>query len=145
MSPDDNFVSQVTNLEYLNGVNAVATQNMGPRQWMLPTGTNSDYSFSDPRFWIGPYSRSNLGLAYQQALSGPSQGICLALKLQSDYLAGQERSCRLNYLDPIRASIHAAARRAGHALPDGVLGRVVRHVQDILTAVEQAQSQGTAT
>lgn len=56
-----------------------------------------------------------------------------ALKLQNDWLTMQERAFRARHCTSVRAAIHAAARRSGHAHPQGVIQTgVVKYVEDIL-------------
>lgn len=83
------------------------------------------------------FDRAEIGQAYASCLSDPgSPGTTadtMALTLQSDWLAMQERAFRCRHETSVRASIHAAARRAGHAHEQGVIKTgVVGYIQSIL-------------
>lgn len=70
------------------------------------------------------FDRTSIGSQYADCLSGSESGTvadAMALKLQNDWLAAQERAFRLRHATSVRCAVHAAARRSGHAKESGVL------------------------
>ena len=57
-------------------------------------------------------------------------GGAAAARTQVEYVALHERAQRASWASDVRSRFHAAARRRGHSLAEGVLGRVSRAVQD---------------
>lgn len=56
-----------------------------------------------------------------------------ALTLQNDWVSMQERAFRLRHATSVRCAIHAAARRSGHAHPQGVIhAGLVKYIQDVI-------------
>lgn len=106
----------------------------GQRTWMSYPGFDPT-SITDT---VAALDRSAIAEGYADALtSGGSPGSVMADKIQSDYVAAQERAMHLQQSGPIRCRLHAAARRAAHANPaGGVLARVSSYVQDLIVAGE---------
>ena len=113
---------------------AAAVTADGQRPWMVPDlGAGS---------WTIPglaaaYDRSAIGEAYADILSSSegTLGDAMAAKLQSDYLGCQERAYRAQSTSPVRARIHAAARRSAHGnASGGVFSRIDGYVQDLIVA-----------
>lgn len=105
----------------------------GQRVWQYPgTVAPSDV----PRLGSS-FDRTQIDEAYVATLSDASNpgtsADAMALKLQADRLAAEERAFRLRHCSPVRASVHAAARRSGHSSPAGVFGGCLqRYLEDIV-------------
>ena len=57
-----------------------------------------------------------------------TSGDLIVSVMQGDYLAAQERAFRVRHQSRIRADIHAAARRMGHASDKGIFKRGIKGV-----------------
>ena len=130
----DTFVTESLRLRMYGELLAAASQEQGVRYWMYP-------NLSSPAEWTWPglaipYDRDLIAEAYDTIISDPegTDGDGMSAKLQSDYLASQERAYRLRQSGPLRCVMHAAARRAGHGNPFGAFGRVEIYAQDLIVA-----------
>jgi hypothetical protein len=132
----ERFVAQTVRLQYYGVVNSNAAVNLDQREWMVPDLLDEP-ALQSIAGLADAYARVEAAELYQAALTDPlgAAGDAMAMKLQSDYLAGQERAYRLRQMSPLRASLHASARRYAHgATGAGVFGRVASHIQDLLVA-----------
>lgn len=83
----------------------------------LPDGT------INPNGIVSAFDRWFINNEYARIIttSGPAAGgriaDVMANKEQCDWVAGLERATTLRYMSPIRAAMHAAARRQGHGDP----------------------------
>jgi hypothetical protein len=129
----DRYVTQSAVLRVKDAAAAAASLENGQRPWMVPD--LGDGSFTIPGL-ADAYDRSEMSEAYSLILTQPggTQGDAMAAKLQSDYLASQERAYRLRQSGPVRCAMHAAARRQAHGAVNGVFGRVDAFVQDLIMA-----------
>ena len=130
---DDNFLTIIQHLQASADNAADASLNAELRQWEVPTGITSVLDSES----IGTaLSRDSVGDQYGSALfNGGSSGDAASLKLQSDYLAVYERSFRARHLTPVRANLHAAARRKAHGVAtNGMFARVATYAQDLILA-----------
>jgi hypothetical protein len=115
-----------------------ATGTLG-RSWHVPN-TNGGLWDGDPHNLGGiaqAFDRAQAATLYAAALltADGSGGDVMALKLQHDYVAMQERAYRLRHLSPIRAVVHAGARRKGHSTDVvGPIDRVTAFIADLLVA-----------
>lgn len=115
---------------------ALAARGQSTRGWFVPDGEWSGDPFDLPGIAYA-FDRVAIAEAYQDFFFSPAGtvGDCLAAKLQSDYLAAQERAYRLRHLTPVRAAAHAATRLRGHAdAGAGVFARLSSFLQDVLVA-----------
>lgn len=132
----DVFLAQQEAERSYAGRASSAARGSGTRSWFVPGGSWSGDPLDLPGV-AAAFSRTAIAGAYQSFFFDPAgtAGDCLAAKLQSDYLASQERAYRLRHLTPVRAAAHACARLAGHAdAGNGVFARVSGYLQDILVA-----------
>lgn len=106
---------------------------IGQRKWRLPEGwTGNPF---DIEGISAPFDREELSEAYQTTITGDGTvSDSINIKIQSDYLAAQERAFRARYASPIRCSMHSANRRSGHSLPGGPINRVTDHLIDVQAA-----------
>ncbi len=134
----DRFRLQAEALQAEAAAIAASVTATGQRPWQ--TGDDDSKWDGDPLNIGGitlAFDRSDIGQAYASCLSDPSHpgstADAMALKLQSDWLAMQERAFRCRHETSVRAAVHAAARRAGHAHEKGVIKTgVIGYVQTIL-------------
>lgn len=115
---------------------AIANSMLGDgsqRLWMIPSPLAETSLFKPEDFGKG-FDRSEANADYEEAIHREgTMGEAAAARIQVDYAAVQERAFRSRHMTPIRAMVHAAARRAGHGNPAGVHeGVVVQHVADVL-------------
>ena len=105
------------------------------RGWYVPDPNGWEGEIFDIAGVSSAFDRSEVAALYQTALMTVlgAGGDAMALKLQSDYLAVQERAWRLRHLSPIRAVMHAGARRIGHSTGQvGAFDRVTQYIADLL-------------
>jgi hypothetical protein len=138
----ERYVTQGTLLrEYGANIGAAGVEN-AQRQWMVPDlgfGTFTVAGFAEA------YNRDFIAEAYANILSTPELGTpgdAMSAKMQSDYVAAQERAFRSRTNGPIRCAMHAASRRAAHGLANGVFGRADSYIQDVLIAGSSAPGEG---
>ena len=136
---DPRFLAQITRLQDVSASVANTTTNIehAQRSWQNPDDNNGAWSgspFDIPNI-AKAFDRAALGEAYARVMQDPkgSVGDAMSVKLQSDYLAAQERAFRLRHLSSVRARVHAAARRRGHANDEfGIFARVRDYAVDLL-------------
>lgn len=113
--------------------------NQSERTWHVPDGNGLAWQ-GDPQDLAGlshAFDRSEEAATYAASLGTTegSVGDAMALKVQHDYLALQERAYRARHMSPIRGVMHAAARRVGHATDSyGAFDRVTQFAADLLVA-----------
>ena len=83
------------------------------------------------------FDRKAIHENYTGCLSDPDKAGTVAdtqaLTLQNDWVAMQERAFRTRHATSVRSAIHAAARRSGHAHPQGVvMAGLVKYIQDVI-------------
>jgi hypothetical protein len=130
----DRFVTQLAALQaYDIAIGAANVEFGNQRQWMVPDLGSG--SFTIPGF-AGAFDRSEPATGYGESFTSEngSAGDAMAAKLQSDYLAAQERAYRSRKNSKIRCGFHAATRRTAHGAAAGVFARVAGHVQDVIQA-----------
>jgi hypothetical protein len=130
----ENFVNQGQQLRSTDEAIALALLEQGQRDWQVPVlGAIGDLSVPG---LADAYDRTEIADAYNIMITNKegSVGDAMSAKLQSDYLASQERAYRLRSVGPVRCAMHAAARRYAHGLPDGAFGRVEGYAQDLILA-----------
>ncbi len=105
------------------------------RAWQYPvTPALSPFDIPDHAVL---FDRSAIGSNYAEVLADASNpgttADALALKLQNDRIAVEERAFRTRHSSPIRATVHAAARRSAHAHPAGVFGgSLQKYLEDVI-------------
>jgi hypothetical protein len=109
------------------------------RVWQIPEAITDT---TDVTTITAGFDRTEIDTNYAEVHANPSDpgtvGDVVALKVQSDFVAIDERAFRAAHASPVRCLAHAAARRRGHGNNRGVfLGGVMRYVQDALTAGKQ--------
>lgn len=85
----------------------------------------------------GKFERAEIHENYTQCLSDPenpgTSADTQALTLQNDWVTMQERAFRTRHATSVRAAVHAAGRRAGHAHEKGVIQTgLVKYIQDVI-------------
>lgn len=142
----ERFLAQQEAARTYAEASSLAAQGADVRQWYVPDlGTGWD---GDPFNMAGvaaAFSRAEPTENYQAFFfyQFGTAGDCVAAKMQSDYLACQERAYRLRHLTPVRASAHACARHRGHANAGvGVFARLTSHIQDVLVAGSTGLPEG---
>ncbi len=126
------FVMSIVALQQHAAAAGNAARGTGQRTWMSYPGADPG-SITETATALG---RDDIAEGYLDAMvDGGSIGEVTAAKLQSDYVAAQERADHLQQSGPIRCRLHAAARRVAHAnVAGGVFARVASHAQDLLIA-----------
>lgn len=110
------------------------------RRWIDLHSEGHDFDpIYDPNGLSETFSRKEVAKdVYAATADGESPGVVgdlIAVALQGDYLACQERAYRMRTLAWQRAVYHAAARRGGHGHPAGLFRRgVLGHITKILKA-----------
>jgi hypothetical protein len=133
----ESFLNSLDVLAIVALNNASVITNVGIRQWFLG---DLDAWSGDPLDIdaIGQaFDRSEAGAFYTEVLTGPegSAGDTASCKIQSDYLALQERAFRLRHMTPIRCRLAAASRLSGQGDRNlGAFGNVGGYSQDLLVA-----------
>lgn len=93
-----------------------------PRPWYLPKGWKDENRdvLDVPNLHLPDFNRDDLNRRYVECMTPPvgTVGDIIALKLQIDYMAAEERALRLRHATPIRCIAHSLARRKGHAESD---------------------------
>lgn len=108
------------------------------RPWMLPDGLESRDLLHVPSLHSPDWDRAGLNANYDEAVaSGTSPGTIgdvVALKLQIDYMAMEERAFRLRHASIIRCQIHAHGRRKAHGMAAGLFGAINQRISNVLRA-----------
>lgn len=137
-SLSDSFLANVAALQAHAENVAAAEANTQLRSWMLSVIAYWSGNPLDINGMAQAFTRTDNSNTYAAVLADPSKGSAgdaASAKLQSDYLALQERSFRLRHATPIACRLTAAARRLGHgAAGNGVFARVTSFAQDQLVA-----------
>lgn len=108
----------------------------GPRPWQHPTGfTGSTLAIKE--LGTNEYDREEINTNFEECLQKPEAagtvGDVIALTLQVDHLAAQERAYRHRHATLVRCMAHAMGRRCGQG--NGPLfGRVRKEVEDFVKA-----------
>jgi hypothetical protein len=134
----DRYKAQLERLKDTAAAADLAARTAAGRIWHVPEGAG--IWAGDPLDIAGAAIAFNRGAAadlYYDAMTTDkgSVGDAMALKIQSDYLAAQERAWRMRHQSTVRAAMHAAARRLGHSTTTtGALDRVTQYISDLLVA-----------
>jgi hypothetical protein len=138
---DGLFTIQQDLLRAYAGAIAAAALESGQRAWLIPYLGGGP--LDNPGIAAG-FDRSDIADLYAAILTSPqgSSGDAMAMKVQSDYLASQERALHLRHKTNIACVMNAAARRLGHAAPAGSLGRVDGYAQDLILAGDSGYQSG---
>ncbi len=89
------------------------------RDWYIPKGwRGEDRDLLDiPQLHMPDFDRDLINRRYGQCVTETPKGTSgdiIALKLQMEYLAAEERAIRLRHATPVRCIIHGGVRRNGH-------------------------------
>lgn len=138
---DDRYVSQTLQLRTVAATLALAAIESGQRYWMVPDLGTGSLTITG---LAAAFDRTTIANNYATVLTSQdgTDGDVTATKVQSDYLASQERAYRLRSSGPVRCALHAAARRNAHGMTSGVFGRVDSYVQDLLVAGSAGFAEG---
>jgi hypothetical protein len=113
-----------------NTLGACNSLNTNQRRWQMPEPGAWNKNLFDITGLTEAYDRGPLNRVYMRAFTkGPQTGYldkgpegegrvsdCMAMKIQIDYLAIQERAFRLRHSSSVRCSMHAAVRRRGQSV-----------------------------
>lgn len=133
----ENFLQAVIAAETEAAAVAGSALNVQLREWALGNLDAWTGRVLIPQDIGSAFDRNEAGAVYGNALLRPNQGSAgdaMSAKVQSDYLAAMERAFRARHATPIRSELFAAARRSGHAMAAGPLGRVATYAQDLLVS-----------
>lgn len=113
-----------------------------PRDWQMPDDEKWNGDVQDQEGVVRPFDRKDINQNYEETMSSASevgvQADCTALKTQCDWVAAHERAFRMRHCSPVRAEVHAAARRRAHGLGAGILiGGVLQYAQDLVQQSHQ--------
>jgi hypothetical protein len=110
---------------------------MVSRDWMGPPTWDGDV------FDFGAiheaFERKGQNEQYMELMVAAGAGLAdtMPQKLQIDYIAMMERAFLARHSSPVRAMMHAAARRKGHGHAGGVhIGGVLQYAQDLLASAK---------
>lgn len=115
------------------------------REWSTPNALKEANLYDTPGMHSPTWNRNEINEIYStQVMGGPGEtGGCgsgsIAMKLQCDFLASEERAWRLRHVNPVRAACAAHGRMRGHGLP------AVSPFDVLLTAVEKWIAAGQET
>ena len=137
---DPVFMSHINGLANTANTNGNAVLLLAQRDWNTPgTEFGWDGSQLDILGISKAFSRIKINQLHDVVMTtaGKPGGGRIAdskcLKIQADYLAGEERAYRLRHATSVRTSILAANRQIGHGDDNGIfLGGVLRLVQNSL-------------
>ncbi len=131
------FLTLATQLMADAAVLSQSTLGTAQRTWQMgPSGSWSGNPLDVPGISTA-FDRSAIHENYAACLSDPDAAGTVAdtqaLTLQNDWVVVRERAFRVRHSTSVRAAVHAAARRAGHAHPQGVIGAgAVKYLQDLI-------------
>lgn len=116
---------------------AAAAAGAAQRTWQVgPLGDWGGDPLDVPGI-SGRFARAAIHENYAACLADPGNPGTVAdtqaLTLQNDWVAAQERAFRVRHCTSVRAALHAAGRRAGHADDRGVIrAGVVKYIEDVI-------------
>ena len=94
-----------------------SVQGTEQRKWQIPSDLSVDL-FEIAKLHEPSFNRTTINVNYQEATQDPddagTNGDTIALKLQLDYNAAEERAFRHRHASPVRNICHAHGRRYGH-------------------------------
>lgn len=130
------FTDRLNSLQQQAGNLAQAYQG-GQRQWQIPPGLQGRDLLDVPGLHSPDFDRSAINVNYQtvvQSAANPgTSGDTMALKLQMDVNAVEERAFRFRHASVCRAIAHMHGRRLGHG-GAGIFPAMRKQVEDIITA-----------
>jgi hypothetical protein len=115
------------------------------REWSTPKDLKDANLYDTPGMHSPTWNRNEINQIYSNSVqAGPGkEGGCnsglIAMKLQCDFLAAEERAWRLRHVNLVRAQAAAHGRLKGQGTPE------VSVFDVLLTAVENWIQSGTAT
>lgn len=120
-----NLTAQLKQLMAYGEQDAQALLNKAPPQWYRPK--DWDAAFHDIQSYHAPFDRKLSEEEFIKAttvLDKPGTTTDLGMvATQGDFLHVMERAFRSRMTSSVRSRVHAAARKAGHGHPQGVIGR----------------------
>ena len=149
-----NFADSLDALRAHAATIVMATAGVGQRSWWMGNVGNwpGPGDVTDPAAAAAVFDRAETAEIYAAAVFNEANseegltdadvdestvgttGDAASAKIQSDTLATMERAFRLATMSPVRCELAAAARRAGHALVNGPVGRTARVAVDFIEA-----------
>lgn len=131
------FYAHVATLKGAAAAAGLAVTAGGQRAWAAPPPSAWAGDPADVAGMTAAFDRTAIGQefasVYSDATTPGTVGDVVALKLQSDYVAGRERAFRTRHASAVRSAAHAAARRRGHGHDAGVyVNGVLRYAQDLV-------------
>jgi hypothetical protein len=136
----DNFSGFVDSLKTAAETAASSVLDGGQYEWPKPNDWNGDVT--DLEGMSEPFDREehseDVRSAIKDATSPGTLGDLQVSTLQGDYLAIAEQMLRMRNCSPIRAAVHAAARRKGHASDSGPIVRGMKgYIENILRVAKE--------
>jgi hypothetical protein len=102
-----------------------------PRPWHTPENMKTADLLDVPNLHEPAWNRDELNQNYSQdvltqdSASRGTQGDIIAMKIQIDFMAEEERAWRLRHATPVRCACVAHGRLAGHGIAEhGIFSRV---------------------
>lgn len=137
------FVSSINDMATAALSIANAAKTAGQRRWSRPSGWNGDLNNLDAISTAFNRQQNNQDFinAIKDAKQPGTVGDLEVSQIQIDYLAAQERAFRARHCSRLRRSLHAAARKYGHGVDNGVLKR---GILGYVTGLAQSAADTTA-
>jgi hypothetical protein len=114
------------------------------REWCTPKDLKNANLYDTPGMHSPTWNRNEINQIYsQEVVAAPGENGCsggtVAMKLQCDFLAAEERAWRLRHVNLVRAQAAAHGRLKGHGTPE------VSIFDKLLEAVESWIQSSAAT
>lgn len=110
----------------------------GARPWMIPPGLQGRDLLHVPSLHNPDWNREEINANYDEVVASAADpgtvGDAIALKVQIDYMAMEERAFRLRHASIVRCQVHALGRRSAHGLNNGLFGSINQRVSNMVRA-----------
>lgn len=110
------------------------------RLWSTPPDLKKANLYDTPGMSSPSWDRNEINQIYADVLSGSGKdGGCgggqIAMKLQCDFLAAEERAWRMRHINPVRAACLAHGRLSGHGTKNPtIFSTLKKAVEDYIQA-----------
>lgn len=131
------FTRRISELRNVAGRIAAAFTGSGGRPWNVPEALAERDLLDVPGLHDDAFHRDELNINYADVVrSANAPGTAadaMALKMQVDYTAQEERAFRARHASVVRCLVHAHGRLDGHG-KNGVFQAVQQQAEDVIKA-----------
>lgn len=120
------------------------------RKWHTPTELNNANLYDTPGMSSPTWDRNEINQIYSNDVMGGSadkggcSGGAIAMTLQCDFLAAEERAWRARHMSPVRAACHAHGRIKAHGISGKSNFSVLKKLIDSYILASTSDGRGGA-